>query len=44
MTIVIILLLIGGYIYWNGISEPAELKRLLVAMEESRSEAYHSAT
>lgn len=29
MVLVIILLLIGGYIYWKGISEPDELKRLI---------------
>lgn len=29
MAFIIILLLVGGYIYWKGISEPAELKRLI---------------
>ncbi|HOZ95693.1 MAG TPA: hypothetical protein PLS07_09675 [Niabella sp.] len=38
MTIVIILLLIGGYIYWNGISEPAELKRLLVGKTQEQQD------
>ena len=29
MAIVIIILIIGGYIYFKGISEPAELKKLI---------------